>query len=229
MPVLEAAWVKILHVREVAHADGAAASAGEQDAAAAAAVGGGPIPKFETEVEFAVLPRSSSARSVSLRDVSEVRAHTSTPTSHSAPPPCTAFAVSSHRLFLFPPTASCRPLSLGLHPPQQIENALADPSLPLRSKGTWGPLIDPFDLLRVSEHRVTSRSIDEKGGNRNSLPVPTTDAAARAAAHVRMQVVTNAAATVAMSSVATALLALAVLTWHHRERSRRAIQRWSVS
>ena len=42
-----------------------------------------------------------------------------------------------------------------------------------------------------------------------------------------MQVVVNAAAAIGMSSVATALLTLAVLVWHHRERSRRVAQRWS--
>jgi hypothetical protein len=68
------------------------------------------------------------------------------------------------RLSLPPSLPSLPPSLPSRYPPQQIELALASPSLPLRSQGTWGPLIDPFDLLRVAEHRVTSYSIDEKGG-----------------------------------------------------------------
>ena len=77
---------------------------------------------------------------------------------------CRVLLAVRSRLSLPPSLPSLPPSLPSRYPPQQIELALASPSLPLRSQGTWGPLIDPFDLLRVAEHRVTSYSIDEKGG-----------------------------------------------------------------
>ena len=65
---------------------------------------------------------------------------------------------------------------------QQIQDALSDPALPLRSRGTWGPLIDPFDLVRISEHHVTSRSI-EMVGSVNPLPKTGVAAARRVSLH----------------------------------------------
>ena len=156
VPILEAPWVAVRHVREVPRVDGAVARAGEEDTAVAVA-GGRQPPSFQTEVEFAVLPRGNSARSVSLRDVSEVRAQ-ARPRLALPCTACSALTPFSSSLSSLPPSLPSR------YPPQQIELALASPSLPLRSQGTWGPLIDPFDLLRVAEHRVTSYSIDEKGG-----------------------------------------------------------------